>query len=120
MFITGVPLAARANHGAATVSTNVSATSLRHTNDDHSGNSLGPNPADHKPFRGDRDGTGNRARRQQHQPAAQRRPPDAEFLVSACSAPSTASPIATVTIIGSNRNVSTTARIAFNLSGGRR
>jgi hypothetical protein len=39
MFITGVPLAARANHGAATVSTNVSATSLRHTNEDHSGNS---------------------------------------------------------------------------------
>ena len=36
-FITGVPLAALANHGAATVSTNVSDTSLRHTNDDHSG-----------------------------------------------------------------------------------
>src|SRR5882757_229353 len=36
-FITGVPLAALANHGAATVSTNVSDTSLRHTNDDHRG-----------------------------------------------------------------------------------
>jgi len=35
--MTGVPLAARANHGAATVSTNVSDSSLRHTKDDHSG-----------------------------------------------------------------------------------
>ena len=35
-FITGVPLAARANHGAATVSTKVSDTSLRQTKDDHS------------------------------------------------------------------------------------
>ena len=39
-FITGVPLAARANQGAATVSTKVSDTSLRHTNDDHNGCSM--------------------------------------------------------------------------------
>ncbi len=33
----GVPVAGRAIHGAARSSTNESATSLRHTNDDHSG-----------------------------------------------------------------------------------
>ena len=33
----GVPAAARANHGAATISTNVSDTSVRHTKLDHSG-----------------------------------------------------------------------------------
>ncbi len=33
----GVPVACSANHGRATVSTKVSCTSLRHTNDDQSG-----------------------------------------------------------------------------------
>ena len=40
------------------------------------------------------------------------------ILASACNVPSIANPIAAVTITGSNRHVSTTARIAFNLSGG--
>ena len=37
MLSSGVPATARANHGAATTSTNVSASSLRHTNELHSG-----------------------------------------------------------------------------------
>src|SRR3546814_4474405 len=37
MFSTAVPVAARANHGAATVSTKASATSFRQTNELHSG-----------------------------------------------------------------------------------
>ena len=36
-FMTGVPVAGRAIHGAASSSTNESATSLRHTNEDHRG-----------------------------------------------------------------------------------
>ena len=70
-FITGVPLAARANHGAATVSTKVSATSLRQTNDDHSGCS----PAGIRPttshFAATAMTAGDRAGDQQHHTAGQ-------------------------------------------------
>jgi len=115
---TGVPLAALANQGPATVSTKVSETSLRHTNDDHSGNS----PARIRPTRSHFAATAAPAATP---PAASSTsPPHSAALqmpkirASACSMPSTASPIAAVTITGSTRNASTTDRIAFNRHGG--
>ena len=46
----GVPAAARANHGAATISTKVSASSLRQTKELHSGCSPAADPADQQPL----------------------------------------------------------------------
>ena len=41
-LMAGVPVAVHANHGPATISTNVSTTSLRHTKELHSGCSTAP------------------------------------------------------------------------------
>ena len=49
-FSSGVPLTPPTSHGTATTSTNVSASSLRQTNDVHSGRSCDAEPADQQPL----------------------------------------------------------------------
>ena len=66
---------ARANHGAATTSTKVSASSLRHTNELHSGWSLGPEPADQQPLRRGRAAPAASAARRPSARAQRRRGP---------------------------------------------
>ena len=117
-FITGVPLAARANHGAATVSTNVSATSWRHTNDDHNGCSMAVIRPTTSHF-------AITAIAPATAPATSSTTPEASAvhkwpnrITSACSAKSTATPIENDTRTGISRQVSTPARISFSFSGG--
>ena len=78
MFSTAVPVAARANHGAATVSTKASATSFRQTNELHSGCSTLAMASDDDPLGGD----GNRARHcagdEQNYAAQQSREPESD------------------------------------------
>ena len=113
-----MPLAARANHGPATVSTKVSDTSLRHTNDDHSGCStawIRPTTS-HFAITAMPPATAPATSSTTPPTRAAHTKPNAP--ASACSANSTATPIANVTITGTSRHVSTTPRMILSRGDG--
>ena len=117
-FITGVPLAARANHGAATVSTKVSDTSFRQMNDDHSACSptLILPTTSHFATTAQTPATAPATSSTTPPPSAAR--PYPPRRTSICRPASVAAPMANVTITGSSRQVSTAARMSFRRIGG--
>src|SRR5437870_1267292 len=117
-FKTGVPVAARANHGAATISTKVSTTSLRQTNELHSGYSTARVRPTSTHLAALVTAPATAPATNSTMPDSSAATPQLTRLISASYPSRAPTPIATVNIVGTSRQASTSARAALSLAGG--